>query len=131
DIARNALQAICEEIAAVRRASGVEVLADCVLDANAAMDALFVHRDSPDRGQPATASDIAAQADGHGAAEQRCGGMAGASLRADAEFRRLVDGVATSLAFVPQAIAARDGDVLHRVIVELRSFDNLLAFRYG
>lgn len=131
DIARKALQAVREEIAAVRRASGVEVLADCVLDANAAMDALFVYRDAPDWGQPATASDIAAKADGYGAAVKRCDGMASASLRADAEFRRLVDGVATSLAFVPQAIAARDGDMLHRVIVELRSFDNLLAFRYG
>src|SRR5262249_22861247 len=59
DIARNALQAIREEIAAVRRASGIEVLADCVLDANAAMDALFVYRHPPDWCQPATASDHA------------------------------------------------------------------------
>src|ERR1700719_1010535 len=36
DIARNSLEAIRDEISAVRRASGVEVLADCVLDSHAA-----------------------------------------------------------------------------------------------
>jgi hypothetical protein len=130
DIARTSLQAIREEIAAMRRESGVEVLADCVLDANAAMDALY--RDhAPDWDQPATPADIAAKAEAYGAAVKRCDAMAPASLRTDAEFRRLVDGVAASLAFVPKAVAAHDGDLLHRVIVELRSFDNLLAFRYG
>jgi len=34
DIASNSLQAIRREFSAVRRASGIEVLADCVLDAN-------------------------------------------------------------------------------------------------
>ena len=131
DIARNALQAIREEIAAVRRASGVEVLADCVVDANTAMDALFVYRDAPDWAQPATASNIAAKADAYGAAVKRCDAMASAALRADPAFRRLVDGVMASLALVPQAIAAHDADMLQHVIVELRSFDNLLAFRYG
>jgi hypothetical protein len=130
DIAKNSLQAIREEFTAVRRASGVEVLADCVLDANAAMDALFAYRDDPpDWDRPAT--DIAAKSDAYGAAVRRCDAMAPEALRAAPEFRRLVDGVAASLAFVPKAVAARDGDLLHRVIIELRSFDNLLAFRYG
>jgi len=30
-----------------------------------------------------------------------------------------------------RSIAARYGDLLHRVLIELRSFDNLLAFRFG
>jgi hypothetical protein len=57
--------------------------------------------------------------------------MAPVPVRANPEFRRLVDGVAASLAFVPKAVAAHDRDLLYRVINELRSFDNLLAFRYG
>jgi hypothetical protein len=32
---------------------------------------------------------------------------------------------------IPKAIEARDTDLLHRVLIELRSFDNLLAFRFG
>jgi len=132
DIARSSLQAIREEISAVRRESGVAVLADCVLDANVAMDALYVYRDhAPDWDDPAAAPDIAAKADAYAAAVKRCDAMAAEPVRAGPEFRRLVDGVAASLAFVPKAIAARDRDLLFRVIIELRSFDNLLAFRYG
>ena len=132
DIARNALQAIREEMSAVRRASGVEVLADCVLDSHAAMEALSVYRDKvPDWNDPAAATDIEAKADGYGAAVKRCDAMAPEAVRRNPEFRRLIDGVAASLAFVPKAIAARDRDMLYRVLIELRSFDNLLAFRYG
>jgi hypothetical protein len=132
DIARNSLQAIREELTAVRKASHAEVLADCVLDANAAMDALFVYRDNaPDWDKPETAADISIKADAYGAAVKRCDAMAPEAVRSNPEFRRLADGVAASLAFVPKAIAARDRDLLYRVINELRSFDNLLAFRYG
>ena len=36
-----------------------------------------------------------------------------------------------SLSLIPQAIAARDSNLLHRVLIELRAIDNLLLFRYG
>jgi len=52
-------------------------------------------------------------------------------VREAPEFRRLVDGAKASLLLIPKAIATRDADLLHRVLIELRSFDNLLAFRYG
>ncbi len=132
EIARGSLQGIREEMSAVRRASGVEVLADCVLDANTAMKALRTVADAPpDWDKPETAADIAAKADAYGAAVKRCDGMAAESVRADPEFRPLVDGIAASLAAVPKAVAARDGDLLHRIINELQEFDDLLAFRYG
>jgi hypothetical protein len=35
------------------------------------------------------------------------------------------------LTLIPKAIATRDSNLLHRVLIELRSFDNLLAFRFG
>jgi hypothetical protein len=131
-IATNSLEAIREEMSAVRRASGVEVLADCVLDSHAAMEAFSLYRDKvPDWNEPATASDIAAKADAYGAAVKRCDTTASEAVRGNPEFRRLVDGIAASLAFVPKAVADRDRDLLYRVIIELRSFDNLLAFRYG
>jgi hypothetical protein len=132
DIARNSLEAIRDEISAVRRASGVEVLADCVLDSHSALETFSVYRDNvPAWGEPATATDIAAKADAYGAAVKHCDAMAPESVRTNPEFRRLIDGVAASLAFVPKAIAEHDRDLLYRVIIELRSFDNLLAFRYG
>lgn len=131
-IATSSLEAIREEMSAVRRAGGVEVLADCVLDSHAAVEAFSLYRDKvPDWNEPATLADIAAKADAYGAVVKRCDGMAPDAVRANPEFRRLIDGIAASLAFVPKAIAGHDRDLLYRVIIELRSFDNLLAFRYG
>jgi len=131
-IAANSLQSIREELSAVRRESGVRVLADCVLDANTAMDAFQLYRDTaPDWSDAATLADITAKAEAYGTAVKRCDGMAASALHDNPEFRRLVDGIAASLAFVPKAVADHDRDLLYRVIIELRSFDNLLAFRYG
>ena len=53
------------------------------------------------------------------------------SVRQMPEFRRLIDGTKASLELIPKAIATRDADLLHRVLIELRSFDNLLNFRFG
>ena len=132
DIAKNSLESIRDEMSAVRRASKVEVLADCVLDSHAAMEAFSLYRDKvPDWNDPAMRGDIAAKADAYGTTVKRCDGMAPEAVRGNPEFRRLVDGIAASLAFVPKAVAERDRDLLYRVIIELRSFDNLLGFRYG
>jgi hypothetical protein len=132
DVAADSLQAIRQELSAVRRRSGVELMADCVLDANAAMEALLVDRDDPpDWDSSPAVRAFAARAEAFGAAVKRCDAMAAPALSQSAEFRRLVDGVAASLAGVRQAIAARDGELLRRVIIELRSFDHLLASRYG
>jgi hypothetical protein len=61
----------------------------------------------------------------------RCDGIASEAVRQAPEFRRLIDGAKAGLALIAQAIATRDGDLLHRVLIELRSFDNLLALRFG
>ena len=132
DIARDSLLAIRTGISAMRRASHIEVLADCVLDANGAMDALFVYRDSPpDWTIAGISAEVAAKGDAYAALLKKCDSMAPADLRASAEFRRLLDGALASLALVPKAIETRDDDLLHRLLIELRSFDNLLAFRFG
>jgi hypothetical protein len=118
DAARGSLAAIRMGLARLRAESGVPVLADCVLAANGAMDALFVFRDKPPAWTDA-------------AARGRCDGAAPELVRGDPQFRRLIDGALAALALVPKAIEARDGDLLHRILIELRSFDHLLAFRFG
>lgn len=132
EIARQSLVAIRGALSRLRRASGIDVLADCIADANAVMDLFMVyHEGTFDWSKEETRRDIAAKASGYAAAIKRCDGMAPESVRADAQFRRLVDGALAGLAFVPKAIDTRDGELLHRVLGELRAFDNLLAFRYG
>lgn len=125
DVARDSLEKIRVSLSALRRESGVTVLADCVLDANTAMDALFANDQKPDW------AGLPARAGAHRATLQRCDAMAAPAIKASSEFRRLIDGALTSLAQLPRAIETHDGDLLHRLLIELRSFDNLLAFRYG
>jgi hypothetical protein len=132
DVARASLQAIRERLSAMRKRSGIVVLADCVLDANAAMAAFFTFDETPpDWGKAASVVDFAAKATALAAVMQRCDGLASAEIRKDPEFRRLIDGTIASLRFVPKAIETRDSDLVHRLIGELRAFDHLLVFRYG
>ena len=132
DAAGDSLNAIRGDLYALRKTSGVVVLADCVRDANNTMDALMVYNDRALNWHDASVrSGVAGKALNYGANLDRCDGIASESVRTAPEFRRLVDGAKASLTLIPKAIATRDTDLLHRVLIELRSFDNLLAFRYG
>jgi hypothetical protein len=132
DAVRQSLEAIRDDLYDLRKAAGIAVLADCVRDANAAMDALMVYDDRAlDWTKSETRFGIANKASIYGSVIERCDGMAAEPVRQAPEFRRLVDGAKAGLALIPQAIATRDSDLLHRVLIELRSFDNLLAFRFG
>ena len=132
EAASQSLDGIRGDLYNLRKAAGVAVLADCVRDANTAMDALMVYNDRAlDWTKSDTRFGIASKASIYGSVLERCDGMAGDAVRKAPEFRRLIDGAKAGLALIPKAIASRDSDLLHRVLIELRSFDNLLAFRFG
>jgi hypothetical protein len=124
DIARESLDTVRRTLSDLRRENRVTVLADCVLDANVAMEALFALDRQPDW------ESVTAGAESYSGTLRRCDAMAGTAHDAP-EFRRLIDGALASLAQVPKAAETRDADLLHRLLIELRSYDNLLAFRYG
>jgi len=132
DAAASALNSLRADLSALRKASGIVVLADCVRDANTILDALMLY-DNPtlDFAKPETRFGIANKTSIYGYELERCDSIAGDTIRATPEFRRLIDGAKAGLALIPGAIATRDGDLLHRVLIELRSFHNLLAFRFG
>ncbi len=128
----SALNDLRGDLSDLRKASGIVVLADCVRDGNAIVDALMVYNDRAlDWSKNETRFGIASKASIYGYVLDRCDGIAGEPLRKAPEFRRLIDGAKAGLALIPKAIATRDADLLHRVLIELRSFDNLLAFRFG
>lgn len=132
DAARNSLDAIRGDLYELRKTSGVVVLADCVRDANKAMDALMIYNDRAlDWSKQDTRASVANNASLYGSILDRCDGVASETVQKSPEFRRLVDGANASLLLIPKAIATQDTDLLHRVLIELRSFDNLLAFRFG
>jgi hypothetical protein len=61
----------------------------------------------------------------------RCDREAPETVRHEQEFRRLLDGMLNSLRQMPDALGARDGEWLHRLLIEQRSFEQLLLFRFG
>ncbi|MEP7030727.1 MAG: hypothetical protein ABI830_07325 [Pseudolabrys sp.] len=131
DAVAKALNGLRTDLYELRKSGGVVVLADCVRDANAIMDAFMIYNDRAlDWSKSETRTDVAEKATSYGTTLERCDGIAGDD-RSSPEFRRLIDGAKESLKFIPQAVENRDADLLHRVLIELRSFDNLLAFRYG
>ena len=108
------------------------MLADCVRDANAVADALMLYNDNAlDWSKPQVRFAIANKASIYGYVLDRCDSIASATVHNSPEFRRLVDGAKAGLDLIPGAIATRDTNLLHRILIELRSFDNLLAFRFG
>lgn len=131
DAARQSLDKIRRALSDLRRDGNVTVLADCILDSNAAMTDLAAHDDKTANWNAPLAQDIVGKSAAYRTALERCDGMAPRSIRDHADFRRLIDGAFASLAQMPAAIETRDRDLINRLIRELRSFDNLLAFRYG
>lgn len=132
ELARANLAEMRASLAKLRQAGGIAVLADAVLEANAAMDALFAYdRAPPDFSQAEARDALAAKAQAYRQALARCEALADAGIRGDPEFRRLIDGARASADLIGKAIETQDGDLLHRLLIELRAYDNLLAFRYG
>jgi len=132
DAVARALNGLRGDLYDLRKASGIVVLADCVRDANAVADALMVYNDTAlDWSKSQVRFGIANKASIYGYVLDRCDSIAGATVHNSPEFRRLVDGAKAGLDLIPGAIATRDTNLLHRILIELRSFDNLLAFRFG
>jgi len=132
DVAAQSLEVIRDSLSDLRRGAKAMVLADCILDSNRAMEVLFVGREfQVTLSRPEDAEKIARLAKDYDAVLRRCDAMAPPLIGNHAEFRRLIEGALASLAQFPKAIATRDDDLLVRLMIELRSFDNLLAFRYG
>jgi hypothetical protein len=132
DAASQSLNGIRDDLYELRKGSGIVVLADCVRDANQVADAIMqFNKNDLDWSKPSTRFGIANKASIYGYVLDRCDGIASATVHNSPEFRRLVDGARAGLELIPKAIATRDTNLLHRILIELRSFDNLLAFRFG
>jgi hypothetical protein len=131
DPARTTLAAIRVELSQMRRASGLFVLADCILAATTALEPLAAYKDKADWSKSETRFDVAAKATIYMHELERCDAMAPPALRADPQFRRPIDGAFAGLALVPTAIKTRDSELLGHIVAELRAFDTQLVSRYG
>ncbi|MCW2309821.1 hypothetical protein [Rhodobium gokarnense] len=132
DAARDLLLPLRGAMVRFRAESRIHTLPDCLFEASTAMDGLFAYK-----GKPPAHDDWDGRADAvgkaavYGATLQRCDSLAIDETKADPEFRRLVDGAIASSARIPEAIGARDDGLLYRLLIELRSLDRLMFYRFG
>lgn len=115
-----------------RKSRGLRTLADCIAEAEAALAAI----DGASQARPSLATDraidgIRTRAAEARAALARCDGEAPREIAKEPEFRRLVDGATASLGLIPAALDKRDPELLHRLMIELKSFERLLVQRFG
>ena len=115
-----------------RKAKGIRLFSDCIGELSAAYERLDRYRlKPPDLKEGAAAEDVIRASQGTIVALDRCEREAPGEMRREPEFRRLFDGMRASLQQVPDAVRARDNAVLHRLLIEQRSFERLLSFRFG
>jgi hypothetical protein len=132
EVASRLLGSAAAPLAAWRRTKQIRLFSDCIEEIAVAWQELEPYRRAtPDLGDGAVAARVASAAGAVTATVSRCDGEAGEGLRGEPEFRRLIDGMLGSLRQLPDAIAARDGALLHRLLIEQRSFEQLLEFRFG
>jgi hypothetical protein len=114
------------------QAKGIRLFSDCIAEINAAYQPLDSHRlKAPDLGDAAIGARVVTSTKGLLVTLDRCDREADATLRQTLEFRRLFDGMSASLRQISDAVAARDGALLHRLLIEQRSFEQMLSFRFG
>ena len=115
-----------------RDAVGIRLFSDCITELSQAYARLDIYRRrAPDLGNLATREAIIGSALGTEAAVRRCDGEAPAQVKAHVDFRRLIEGMLNSLRQIPDALRQPDSNYLHRLLIEQRSFEQLLAFRFG
>jgi hypothetical protein len=116
----------------LRRHSGFYDLGDCVFELAPAMEKLRVaatrYTEEP---APAHAEDTIATAGAFHDRLQRCNDWASAEISGQGEFRRLIDGAIASSSHIAHSAMAGDGPLVHRYLIELQSYAQLLDFRYG
>lgn len=131
-VAGRELQALRQAFHALRRHAGLYDLGDCIFEIAPAMETLRVaavrYGEQP---APANAEETIAAAGAFRDRLARCNEWANAEIAAQGEFRRLIDGAIASSGEIAHAAMAGDGPLVHRYLIELQSFAQLLDFRYG
>ncbi|WP_063684323.1 hypothetical protein [Bradyrhizobium stylosanthis] len=126
------LLALRQSFHELRRRAGLYDLGDCVFEVAPSMEKLRIAA-TRYGGQtaPANAEDTVAAAGAFRDRLQRCNDWASPEIAEKSEFRRLIDGAIASSGAIAHAAMAGDGPLVHRYLIELQSYAQLLDFRYG
>ncbi|MBI1207091.1 MAG: hypothetical protein GC191_07360 [Azospirillum sp.] len=130
--ARAALAPVRGRLAAARARNGVVFFSDAVDEANRAFAALWgFRRDFPAVGDGAALDRMRAAVAVARYVWERCDRAAAATVRGDAEFRRIIDGALASFDQLWPALRAGDEMRAINILRELHAFDGLLFLKFG
>jgi hypothetical protein len=131
-IAGRELHLLRQSFHQLRRQSGLYDLGDCVFEIAPAMGELRIAATRfGEQPAPAHAEDTVAAASVLRDRLQRCNDWARTDVAGRTEFRRLIDGAIASSSEIAHAAMAGDGPLVHRYLIELQSYAQLLDFRFG
>ena len=114
----------------MRRASDLAGLNDCIFALAPVMESLRAAAIRFET-EPAAAESVGRAGLAYRDRLLRCDGLAAPEVASQAEFRRLIDGAASSAIEIGSAAKTNDAGLVHRYLIELQSFSNLLDFRFG
>jgi len=131
--ARNRLLELRQAFFDINRKNNIEVFDDCIWEARkAALPLWHYRRNKPDFTDAKQREEVLAATYNYLNHLEICGAEAPDDIRADKEWSRVSLGAISSLHRIKtEAIPNNDVGQFIRFIRELRSFDNLLYFRYG
>ncbi len=119
-------------LAALRARNNVRVFSDCIDEANAAMDRLWVFRyEPPDFSVPAQVNKLKAETAITAYLYRRCQAEAPAEIASTPEFTRIMEGTIRSLARMWDAIDQGNEEAVISILREVRSFDRMLWLQFG
>jgi len=133
DKARAMLLTMRADFFALHQKSNIKVFDDCIWMLGKKGPALWHYRkNKADLTNEEELQSVAKAAADYLAQLNLCDAQATPQIKADESYSRIVTGARQSLERLPaEALANKDGGQLYRFIIELRSFDRLLYFRFG
>ncbi|MGE3626757.1 MAG: hypothetical protein AB7G34_10340 [Hyphomicrobiales bacterium] len=132
DEARKTLLDARQKLYEANKTENLSPFADCIWGAIKTGYPLWSYRDpAPDLKDPAIAKKIISINNAYLDALRGCRKIAPKDVAEDSEYTRLMDNADNSLSAIPGSINAGDGGQLYRYLIELRSIDRLLYFRFG
>lgn len=131
--ARDSLLKLRETLFQQNKTRQIVVFDDCIWELTKRGPALWRFRKNvPDLGDQQQSQAVGKAAADYLAQLNKCDELAAPDTKTDGDFQRLVKGARASLERFPaEVLTAKDGGLLFRFIIELRSFDRLLYLRFG
>ena len=132
DKARTTLLSIRDQLWVMHRDRRLVFFEDCIWKTvRVALPLWGFRKAKPDLSETRQADAVTKSARQYLEALEDCESRAPSDVTSDDRFRRLIDNAKHSLMRVPEAVATQDGGLLYRLLIELRSIDRLLYFRFG